>query len=302
MLKPDFPTVVDNSILSAYRTCERLGYYQYLQHFKPKTESVHLIAGGAFAAGLEAMRNSFFIRCESLEDATYHGFIALTKHYGWHDFSYTKKGYYAVVLAYLYYLQEFNPETDNYKPFFHQGQPTVEYSFVFPLPILHPQTGEPILYSGRADSIVKDRNGIIFLEDDKTTSQLGPSFANKWDMRAQFTGYVYAAQKYGHIPVRGILIRGICFYADGSIKHQELTTYRNQDEIDNWYETTIETTKRLVNSWTEEKSLMDLGDACEAYGGCGFKGVCKSRNPEQWLKVDFTRKIWDPVNRQEIIL
>lgn len=301
MNKPDFPLTLDNTILSTFRTCERLGYLQYLNHWKSKNESVHLLAGGAFAAGLEEMRKSFFMECESPERALQRGFLALTKHYGFADHSHTKKSWEACVQALVYYSEKFKLTEEKYVPYFHHGQSTVEYSFAFPLPVNHPQTNEPLIYVGRADQLVKDRNGIIYLEDDKTTSQLGATFADKWDMRSQFTGYMYAAQEYGQIPVRGILIRGICFYAGGRIDSQEVFTYRSRDEIEQWYETTVETAERLVRSWENEKSLMNLGDACEAYGGCQFKHVCKSKSPESWLRADFQQKIWDPVNRQEII-
>ena len=248
------------------------------------------------------MRNAYFMECVSEEEAYHRGFIALTKAYGDKDFSHTKKSWEYTVSALSYYMKKFPPSREKYKPFFHQGQPTVEFSFAFPLPVDHPQTGEPLIYVGRADQIVQDQNGILYLEDDKTTSQLGASFADKWDMRSQFTGYLYAAQKYGQMDIRGILIRGICFYAGGRIDSQEVFTYRSQDEIENWYEATIETANRLVESWKNRKSLMNLGDACEAYGGCQFKTVCKSKNPDTWLEVDFQRKIWDPVNREEIII
>ena len=39
--------------------------------------------------------------------------------------------------------------------------------------------------------IVELNNG-LFIEDDKTASQLGSKWANQWEMRSQFSGYTWA--------------------------------------------------------------------------------------------------------------
>jgi len=297
----DFPLALDNTILSSFRTCETLARLQYLLHWKSKYESPHLLAGSAFASGLEHMRNSFFIRGESKETALAKGVIAATKAYGWADHSDTKKSWEHVLAALDYSYKTFPLEQERYKPFVLDGQSTVEYSFAMPLPIMHPQTGEPLIYAGRADQLVKAPNGDVLLEDDKTTSQLGISFQSKWAMRSQFMGYMYQAKRYGGLDVRGVLIRGICFYKD-KIDHQEVIEYYTDFILDEWYRVTLETIQRLIKVWQTGVSLLDLGDACEAYGGCPFKNICKSPNPETWLPVDFRQKIWDPVNREEIVL
>ena len=48
----------------------------------------------------------------------------------------------------------------------------------------------------------------LYIEDDKTTSQLGSSWGAQWDMRSQFTGYAWAARQSG-LPIAGIIVRGI---------------------------------------------------------------------------------------------
>lgn len=56
--RPMFPHAIDSTMLATFRSCPQKFFRQYIQHWKPKTESVHLIAGGAFAAGIEAARLS----------------------------------------------------------------------------------------------------------------------------------------------------------------------------------------------------------------------------------------------------
>jgi hypothetical protein len=40
--------------------------------------------------------------------------------------------------------------------------------------------------------------------------------------------------------------------------------------------------------------------ACNDYGGCPFRGVCKSKNPYEILQADFQRRVWDPMQHREV--
>src|ERR1700737_3359125 len=80
--KPMFPHTVDSTILSTFRSCRQKFFLQYVQHWKPLAQSVHLVAGGAFASGIEAARNAFYVEEHPAEDAEAVGLAALIKHYG----------------------------------------------------------------------------------------------------------------------------------------------------------------------------------------------------------------------------
>jgi hypothetical protein len=43
-----------------------------------------------------------------------------------------------------------------------------------------------------------------------------------------------------------------------------------------------------------------LDHACAEYGGCSMVQVCKSPNPETWLPMYFTQRVWDPLLRKEM--
>ena len=60
MTKPIFPHAVDSTMLATFRSCPQKFFRQYVEHWKPKAESVHLVAGGAFASGIEAARRAFY--------------------------------------------------------------------------------------------------------------------------------------------------------------------------------------------------------------------------------------------------
>ena len=55
-----FPQAVDSTMLATFRSCPQKFFRQYVEHWKPKAESVHLVAGGAFAAGIEEARRAFY--------------------------------------------------------------------------------------------------------------------------------------------------------------------------------------------------------------------------------------------------
>lgn len=57
---PQFPEIIDSTMLSSLKSCETLFEKTYIQHWKAKGLSVHLHAGAAFAKGLEVARTAFF--------------------------------------------------------------------------------------------------------------------------------------------------------------------------------------------------------------------------------------------------
>ena len=56
-MKPSFPTVLDSTIIAAARSCLQKANLEFFEHWKPREPSVHLHAGAAYAAGMEAARS-----------------------------------------------------------------------------------------------------------------------------------------------------------------------------------------------------------------------------------------------------
>ena len=82
MNRPHFPVAIDSTLLGTYRSCPHKAFRQYIEHWKPAAESVHLIAGGAFADGIEAARRAFYEDALSPQDAVALGLRALVEKYG----------------------------------------------------------------------------------------------------------------------------------------------------------------------------------------------------------------------------
>lgn len=301
MPRPDFPEVVDNTILAGFRKCPQYTFRTYIQHYKPSALSVHLHAGKAFAEGLEATRRAFYEQECTMQDSIQAGVHRLLEAYG--DFPCpddSAKSATRMAEALVYYFDAWPLDTDQAKPLvLPSGRRAIEFSFADPLPVLHPVTQQPIIYTGRSDMVVQSPQG-IFIEDDKTTTALGASWSNQWDLRSQFTGYTWAARNNG-IAVDGVLIRGVAILKT-KFNHDQYLTYRPQWEIDRWLEQATRDLQRMIQCWEEGYWDYNLADACGDFGGCSLRQVCKAANPDEWLGMYFQRRRWDPLARVETVL
>jgi hypothetical protein len=297
----DFPHFIDSTILAAFRSCPRRAYYQYIMHWKPKENSVHLHAGGAFAHGLEAARRAYYEQGADQTDAHAAGLKALLDFYG--DFecsSDSAKSLDRMLGALSFYCDSYPFAADQAKPAIIGDRLGIEFQFADPLPdSQHPITGNPLLYTGRADMIA-DFAGAPYIFDDKTASQLGASWTRQWDLRSQFTGYCWAARSNG-IPVAGVIIRGVSILKTKYDTLQAIT-YRAPWEIERWLKQTAHDVRRMGRCWADHWWDCNLDNACTEYGGCIFRQVCKSPDPEAWLPMGFQQRIWDPLSHSEIIV
>jgi hypothetical protein len=313
MTRPPFPSVLDSSLIAAFRSCPTKAKYEYVLHWKPRSPSVHLHAGAAFARGLEVARKAYYlgefdypegseIRSAGLvQDSIACGLQALMAAYGEFECpADSPKSLERMMGAFEFYFDAYPLERDHAVPItLPSGRRGIEFSFVEPLDIAHPETGEPLLYSGRMD-MVAQFSGSRFGEDDKTTSQLGASWSKQWDLRSQFTSYCWGAARAG-LPLSGFIVRGVSILKT-RYDTQQAITYRPQWMIDQWYEQLIERDiPSMIGMWESGKWGMDLDHACNEYGGCPFRQICLSQPSDRlaWLESGFERRQWDPVTRTE---
>jgi hypothetical protein len=302
-MRPPFPSIIDASLLSAFRSCPRKAFLEYFHHWKPKTPNVHLHAGKAYAAGLEAARRAYYIEDAPPLTATSIGMGALIKSYG--DFECppdSAKSLERLMGAYEYYFTQYPLSSDAAIPIsLPGGQRGIEFSFAEPLEATHPETGEPLIYVGRFDALV-NYAGAVYGLDDKTTSSLGASWPKQWDLRSQFTGYCWGASRAG-ISIAGFLVRGISIL---KTKYETLQpiTYRPQWMVDEWYEQVLRDLVRMEACWRAGYWDANLDHACTEFGGCIFRQICLTEPAKRdtWLETGFERRQWDPVRRVETLL
>lgn len=301
MERPPFPSTLDSTIIAAFRSCPRKAQLEFVEHWKPQNQSVHLVAGASYAAGLEAARTAYYISGAHPDDALAEGLAKCMAAYG--DFQCppdSAKSLERTCGALEYYFSRYPLGTDKAIPLdLGGGKRGIEFSFLEPLDVVHPETGDPVLYSGRMDMMVS-YEGMNLGEDDKTTSQLGASWPRQWDLRSQFTGYVWGASR-AEIKLDGFLVRGVSILKT-KYDTLEAITYRPKWMIDRWYEQVLRDVKRMIAAWESGYYDYNLDHACAEYGGCPFKGVCQMADPTQLLTAQFERRKWDPVARTETLL
>ena len=308
--KPPFPEYIDSSMRATMTSCQKQFYWQYLRHLAPLTTPIDLHFGGCFASGLEAARHYFYSPGGTSEGKQSRALAAGLEAIliAWGPPAPATEGKPPAVktldiclLALESYTTQYPFAFDHLQPLslrtVNGEVPAVECSFALPIPeVLHPETGLPLFYCGRYDMLAKFNNN-IFVVDEKTTTQLGPTWTQKWELRGQLTGYCWAARIYG-FPVVGAIIRGIAIRKH-TIDHIEVLTYRSSYEIDLWYGQLVRDLQHIVNAYQTDYYNYAFNDTCTAYRGCHFQRLCKSPQPERWISTNYREHIWSPLTPKD---
>jgi hypothetical protein len=246
---------------------------------------------------MEAARRAFYERDMSADDSIAIGLQALYTYYG--DFECPPeeaKSLERTAGAFEYYWEQYAlSHLDAYPIILAGNKRAIEYSFAHPLPLENPVTGQPIIYAGRFDAII-NYGGSIFICDEKTTGQLGKTWPKKWDLRAQFLGYIWACREAG-IHVDGALVRGIAIYKTMYNTAQAPVT-PHDELVAGWYTELLMWVERMIDDWKRNRWFHAYDDACNDYGGCMFKDICTWHEPQKLPEL-FERRIWNPILRIE---
>ena len=298
-LAPIFPELIDSTMRSDFVSCEKKFEYARVFGLSPKGGSVHLIAGGAFAKGCEVARRKFYAEGLSEMDAIVEGVLAAWQEYN--DFEapdkYQTKSADRVAYALVEYFTEYPFTTDTLQPYFGaNGEPAIEFAFSFPLEVLHPVTGNPLLYGGRFD-LVGEYMSSLWVVDEKTTTRLGPQWLKQFALRGQLLGYTYAAKQFG-LPVNGFIIRGLSFLKD-YYGHAEVIEQVPDYRLEQWREQLEYDAQRMVDAWNRGRFSWAFGDACNNYGGCPFRNLCDKQNWQDWWQQYYDIDYWNPLEKSK---
>lgn len=308
---PQFPDFFDSSMMGSFKSCPEKFRKEYIEHWKPKAQSVHLHAGGAFAKGLEVARRAFYDEQLDSESAIAEGLSALLTAYGSFECPEdSAKSASRMAGAFEYYFSQYGLSHDEHPITLPGGKKGIEFSFAHPIDILHPVTGNPLLYVGRMDAIYNTMGG-VFIIDEKTTTQLGASWSRQWDLRSQFTGYAWGCEQSG-IRVDGAIVRGVSILKT-KYDTQQAISYRPEWQIERWYRELLGWIEDIKTNWENsylitadgyrfiENSTFrhNLDHSCAEYGGCSFREACSSSDERPWLETNFERRQWNPLLREE---
>jgi len=294
---PPFPQIFDATMIRDFRSCPQKAWLDHMCGLTTVERSPDLIAGAAFARGIEVARNFIFgpDRLPTSEGVA-KGIEALISEYG--DYtppSNNPKTLDRMIGALVEYFDHYGTSIDPFKlALKSDGMPKVEFTAAVPIPgTRHPETGDEILYAIRLDAFGYYRDA-PFGCDEKTTKQLGDRWLKSWDLRSQFTGYVWGLRECG-IEVKGFIVRGISIMKN-SYGHAEVITYRPEWAVDRWLVQLKRDIERWQRCWEEGYYDYNLDEACTLYSGCPFKPLCTTPNPQAWLSQYHVR-VWDPLAR-----
>lgn len=293
-----FPEVIDSTMLSDYLACPRKFAWSYMRKLQLAKPSIHLHFGGVFASGLDAARQSFWGSQLGEWESLAIGFRILCLKWGMEDLeAFPPKTFFTCVELLVYYTEIHPFATDPIQPYLRQdGSPATEFTFAIPLETLHPDTHQPIFFAGRFD-LLGQYNDQLFVVDEKTTSQLGPTWLSQWNLRGQFIGYCWAAQQYGY-PVIGAVVRGLCIRSTG-FDHAEPIVYAPHWLISEWHQHIEHTISRMILDWKANYWDKNFDNACTHYGGCQFRTLCETNNPEPWIETHYAARTWNPLHKGE---
>lgn len=302
MLNPNQQLAVDSTSLGEFKKCPRSYYYSIVLGYQPRQTSVHLEFGIWFHGGCERYdharaggadhQEALRVAVRWLMQETWNK----TLRRPWYS-DHPSKNRLTLIRSVVWYLEEFGAEDNLHTVLLASGKPAVEVSFAFAAN-RETRAGEPQLLCGHIDRVV-EFNGELYISDRKTTGgALGPSFFQQFSPSNQMSLYATAGHVALDIPVRGIIIDGVQVGATFS-RFQRGLSPRTRDQLDEWL--------AGVDWWLGEmeacatRGQWTMNDkSCDMYGGCQFRGVC-SRAPgarEAWLKTDFQRRTWDPLQRR----
>lgn len=299
-LTPEFPLVWDSTRLSD-AACPRKFFLRHVLGLLPQGESIHLHAGACLASALHVTRAAYYGLHETPEAAIIKGFRALLLAWGDADpeGNGTTKTLLNVCMVFEGYWERWPLESDALRPAILGGHPAIEYNFSVPLPLNHPTTGEPLLFTGRFDMVGEDRHGSLYGVDEKSTSQLGATWASQWDLRAQFTAYTWGAANFGH-SLKGFFVRGLCMRKTG-VEFAEALADRSEWMIADWLDMMIDRISRCMSYFQSNHYPKDLGELCNSYGGCSFKRLCTIPEPSPFVGPYFQVKRWSPLENGMIL-
>lgn len=294
-----FPHVIDNTIRKAIATCHTKAKRLHIDNLRPVGEdSVDLHFGRCFASAMEVIRKSAYVQGNDPYIAMGEGIEAAVKEWGTFQLPSSSKSCKTLdrlVHAIRFYFTVWPLGEDGLTPV----ENGIECMFDFELPILHPDTAEPLRYAGRYDMLASDKSKLLYVVDEKTTGKMGNSWISQWDLDTQMSGYIWSVKRERPDALVMAQVRGISILQN-DFGHAEIPIIRPQWMLDMWYGQMLRDVMKFKQAYltdTFDKALHS--NACSQYNrDCEFKQLCLSPNPERLIDGNYKEVIWNPLERK----
>jgi hypothetical protein len=284
----------DSTSLGYFKTCRRLYYYQMIEGWVPKDESVHLLFGNAYHSALEEYDRQKFAgasHTDAMRHAVAHALL-LGKEWNWSRD--TKAGRYKNVDTLLSLVVDYLDKHKDDKAqtlALEDGRPAVELSFRFELDYgprgivtdtvptdrgdIEIVSQQPYLLCGHLDRVVTFSDTLFVMDRKTTTWTISSSWFDQWSPSNQMSLYTLASQIILGSPVKGVIIDAAQILLEKPNYFERGFTYRTPDQLEEW-STDLSYWLALAESYAEANYWPMNDTACDKFGGCKFRDICSS--------------------------
>lgn len=267
---------IDNFALTTHQACPAKYQLRIVDHWEPRTKGAALGYGAAVHAGLAKWYEGRPL-IEALEAIR----LAWPASHPPDDFRTVTKAQELL----MKYVREYPSESFKVV--------RVETAFTLDLGRTT-ELGTPIEYGGIFDTLV-DFNGMLYVLEHKTTSELGNYYFHQYNPNNQVTGYVWAASILSGRKVGGAIINALCTTKGGNIKFERQITNRSEQDIENWKNDVAaecsEIERNKIKGFFAKRTIN-----CSQYGGCPYRAVhtlSTEKEQRSRLETEYVRSEWD---------
>ena len=219
---------IDNSSMEPFVTCPRLAQYVIARGLKPAGEKVPLIFGGIIHKILEVRYRALTALHAQTQEVTNVMLATAEREFAKWTPPEDEFRNYSCAVEFIRRYQEQYPFESFEVVRLPNGDPVIEYPFALPLGTIEINTemwvrdvtsGEvskrhvgtlKVVWIGRIDFAYRSQNGGgIYGMDHKTTSIMGPSFADQFILSHQLHGYAWALEQIVGERVEGVVVNGL---------------------------------------------------------------------------------------------
>jgi hypothetical protein len=202
------------------------------------------------------------------------------------------------------------------------GQPAVELPFACPLgtidveaevAILNPDGSSRIVYLSKLHIVVKGkidllirREGRLYVMDHKTTSMMGPTYFNDFQISGQVYTYAWAAKELTGEEPHGFMVNALGVRAPTKsgkkleFKRHTVTLYK--ELIEEWKKDVMYKVADFVEMARRGYFPKQTKWCAGKYGMCEYHGVCTLSSDMRDVALstnEFKDVTWDPLKQEE---
>ncbi len=154
------------------------------------------------------------------------------------------------------------------------------------------------VYGGRIDGIV-EWGGMYLVLDHKTASRMGPKYFDRFRPDLQMTGYAFMAKQLFKQHIHGVVINVLYFTKKQMDFVREISS-REPFEYEQFASLILNLASQIkANDPEDMNSWLPNWTSCGDWGGCDYRDLCLSEDPEPLARSMYREEVWHPFIEDE---